>query len=212
MSPSEVRWRDSTTSSCCDAAAGALVGFLPPACHLGPRRRTVVVIRDTCSVVEPPRRPGPARWRVVQGRPGLPVPGASRAPVASLVEAVGKGCLRSCGDGRPGRIGRALVALRAAGQRRYPGVAMEVRRRGWRSAGPTRPPTRTGGRPRRCWSASNQQAAPSSRSERRTRPPCGLAPDHSCARSGRWPGGHGSRWRRRRPSRRPRHRPSSSLA
>jgi DNA-binding CsgD family transcriptional regulator len=60
---------------------------------------------------------------------------------------------------------------------------------GWRLAGPTRPRMRTGDRPRRCRFASNQQAAPWSRSERRTRPPCGLAHDRSCARSGRWPGG-----------------------
>jgi hypothetical protein len=32
--------------------AGALLGFLPPACrHISPKRRAVVVIRDTSSVV-----------------------------------------------------------------------------------------------------------------------------------------------------------------
>jgi hypothetical protein len=33
------------------AAAGALVGFLPPACrHISPERRAIVVIRDSTSV------------------------------------------------------------------------------------------------------------------------------------------------------------------
>jgi hypothetical protein len=50
--PSDVRCRDSTTSSCSDSAAGALVGFLPPACrHISPKRRAVVAICDTTSVV-----------------------------------------------------------------------------------------------------------------------------------------------------------------
>jgi hypothetical protein len=50
--PSDLRWRDSTTSSGSDSAAGALVGFLPPACrHIGLKPRPIVVIRDTLSIV-----------------------------------------------------------------------------------------------------------------------------------------------------------------